>query len=243
MPRLQIGAGRISSPFARKEHDHVVGDRLAQSPAVRRQRGRERRGKIVASAERERAALRRARIDFDEVGGAITVADEIDPVKSREPEEPRNCSRRRVDLGAVDTPDDVGRSDHAVGHQNVVIDRPDDIAFPGGEGAGCRHPRNEALNADGLRSRIEPCEQMMNVAALHGTRDASDQAGRVRQTSVGGPRLVEVAHDRNAFASPASVGLENCRKSDPFKTRRQLRFVAHGQSFGDAHARSAQFRH
>ena len=75
------GARRVSPPLARKDCDHVVGNG-GPDAGVSYEASRKRRRQIAAAPESERASLRRARIDLNEMSGAIGVAHEIHAVNS-----------------------------------------------------------------------------------------------------------------------------------------------------------------
>jgi len=76
---LENGVVWIAHPFSREEDNGVVGDGRAGAGGRHHARG-EPGGDIATGAERQGPALRRARIDLDEVDVTSLVANEIHAV-------------------------------------------------------------------------------------------------------------------------------------------------------------------
>lgn len=75
----EIGTSWITQPFSWKEDNSVIGDGRTGAGGRHYARG-ESGGDIAARAERQGAALRRARIDLDEMDVTSLVANEIHAV-------------------------------------------------------------------------------------------------------------------------------------------------------------------
>src|SRR5207248_8913446 len=130
MPTLEICAVWIERPFAREEYDGVIGDSRAWLRALH-EAGCESRGEIASRPVGERAALRGARIDLEQMHMASVVTDEIQSVQPGQTEMPRDQPRGFRNFRAVHPTNDARRSNLAIRLQHVVVDRAHDFAIPG----------------------------------------------------------------------------------------------------------------
>jgi hypothetical protein len=139
-------AGGIALPFPGEDRDRIVQNGRP-GPSAGTKLGSEGGWEVTASPERQRAALRGARIDLNEVQSAGRVAKKIEAMDAGKLVVPRDLTRSRFHFRTIDASDDIRRANFALCHEYVIKDRPDNLALPAREGARRRPPDNILLRA------------------------------------------------------------------------------------------------
>lgn len=111
------------------------------------------------------------------------------------------------------------------------------MPVPRREGTGGGHALHETLHADRIILGLDGIEQEMRILPPGRARKAPQPRRRQRQMPERGQRLVVAADDANAFAAPASVGLERSGQAYVVQRRFEIGF---GRDFPDRRNLDAQ---